>query len=113
TELWIAAFSIIFLFIGIFLSKKLQKEKIVEKKVFVHKEEFTVNKEKLEQLNISKREYEVLQLICKGMSTQQIAETLFVSENTVKKHVSNLFLKLDVERRTEAIRKARELSLVQ
>ncbi|MBD0298327.1 MAG: response regulator transcription factor [Flavisolibacter sp.] len=113
TELWIAAFSIIFLFIGIFLSKKLQKEKIVEKKVFVHKEEFTVNKEKLEQLSISKREYEVLQLICKGMSNQQIAEALFVSENTVKKHVSNLFLKLDVERRTEAIRKARELSLVQ
>ncbi|MDQ3845024.1 MAG: response regulator transcription factor [Bacteroidota bacterium] len=113
TELWIAAFSIIFLFIGIFLSKKLQKEKIVEKKVFVHKEEFTVNKEKLEQLNISKREYEVLQLICKGMSNQQIAEALFVSENTVKKHVSNLFLKLNVERRTEAIRKARELSLVQ
>ncbi len=113
TELWIAAFSIIFLFIGIFLSKKLQKEKIVEKKVFVQKEEFTVNKEKLEQLNISKREYEVLQLICKGMSNQQIAEALFVSENTVKKHVSNLFLKLNVERRTEAIRKARELSLVQ
>ncbi|MBD0374866.1 MAG: response regulator transcription factor [Flavisolibacter sp.] len=113
TELWIAAFSIIFLFIGIFLSKKLQKEKIVEKKVFVHKEEFTVDKEKLEQLSISKREYEVLQLICKGMSNQQIAEALFVSENTVKKHVSNLFLKLDVERRTEAIRKARELSLVQ
>ncbi|MBD0365798.1 MAG: DNA-binding response regulator, partial [Flavisolibacter sp.] len=63
TELWIAAFSIIFLFIGIFLSKKLQKEKIVEKKVFVQKEEFTVGKEKLEQLSISRREYEVLQLI--------------------------------------------------
>ena len=112
TELWIAAFSIIFLFIGIFLSKKLQKEKIVEKEVFIQKEDFTVDKKKLEQLNISKREYEVLQLICKGMSNQQIAKTLFVSENTVKKHISNLFLKLEVERRTEAIRKARELNLV-
>ena len=111
-ELWIAAFSIIFLFIGIFLSKKLQKEKIVEKEVFIQKEDFTVDKKKLEQLNISKREYEVLQLICKGMSNQQIAKTLFVSENTVKKHISNLFLKLEVERRTEAIRKARELNLV-
>ena len=46
------------------------------------------------------------------MSNQQIAEKLFVSENTVKKHISSLFLKLDVERRTEAIRRARELSLV-
>ncbi len=112
TELWIAAFSIIFLFIGIFLSKKMQKEKIVEKEVLIQKDDFTVDQKKLEQLNISKREYEVLQLISKGMSNQQIAETLFVSENTVKKHISSLFLKLDVERRTEAIHKARELNLV-
>ena len=74
TDLWIAAFSIIFLFIGIFLSKKLQKEKIVEKEVFIQKEDFTVDQKKLEQLNISKREYEVLLLISKGMSNQQIAE---------------------------------------
>ena len=67
---------------------------------------------KLNQLNISKREYEVLTLICSGMSNQQIAQTMFVSENTVKKHITSLFLKLDVERRTEAVRKARDLSLV-
>ena len=123
-EVWIAAFSLIFLFIGIFLSKKLQKEKIVEKEVLVEKEvivekeilmqkhPFAVDEKKLDQLNISKREFEVLQLIGQGMSNQQIAEKLFVSENTVKKHISSLFLKLDVERRTEAIRRARELSLV-
>jgi DNA-binding CsgD family transcriptional regulator len=132
TEIWIAAFSVIFLFIGIFLSRKLQKEKIVErevvvevekevvverqtiveKEVFVQKDAFAPDTRKLEQLNISKREYEVLQLICNGLSNQQIAESLFVSENTVKKHISSLFLKLDVGRRTEAIRKARELRLV-
>jgi DNA-binding CsgD family transcriptional regulator len=112
TELWIAAFSIIFLFIGIFLSKKLQKEKIVEKEVFITKEDFSLDQKKLQELNITKREYEVLQLITKGMSNQQIADTMFVSENTVKKHVTSLFLKLDVERRTEAISKARELNLV-
>jgi DNA-binding NarL/FixJ family response regulator len=125
SEIWIAAFSIIFLFIGIFLSKKLQKEKIVEKEVIVEKEtivekevyinkpeEFTADTKKLEQLNISKREYEVLQLLSRGLSNQQIADALFVSENTIKKHVASLFLKLDVERRTEAIRKAREIRLV-
>lgn len=111
-EKWIAAFSIIFLFIGIFLAKKLQKEKIVEKEVFIPKDDFTINEKKLEQLNITKREYEVLDLVGKGMSNQQIAEALFVSENTIKKHISSLFLKLDVQRRTEAIRKARELSLI-
>jgi DNA-binding CsgD family transcriptional regulator len=112
TEIWIAAFSIIFLYIGVFLSKKFQKEKIVEKEVFVTKEEFVFDEKKLSKLNISKREYEVLQLISKGMSNQQIADSLFVSENTIKKHISSLFLKLDVARRTEAIRKARELNLV-
>ena len=112
TELWIAAFSIIFLFIGIFLSKKLQKEKIIEKQVFIPQQDFTLDQKKLDQLNITKRELEVLQLINKGLSNQQIADALFVSENTIKKHISSLFLKLDVERRTEAIRKARELNLV-
>ena len=112
SEVWIAAFSIVFLFIGIFLSKKLQKEKIVEKEVFVPKQDFTVDQKKLEQLNISKRELEVLDLINKGLSNQQIAATLYVSENTIKKHISRLFLKLDVERRTEAVRKAREWNLV-
>ena len=112
TEWWIAAFSIIFLFIGIFLNKKLQKEKIVEKQVFIPQQDFTLDQKKLDQLNITKRELEVLQLINKGMSNQQIADALFVSENTIKKHISSLFLKLDVERRTEAIRKARELNLV-
>ena len=118
TELWIAAFSIVFLFIGVFLSRKLQKEKVVEKEVviekpvYLNKIDFTPDTKKVEALKISKREYEVLQLITKGMSNQQIAGALFVSENTVKKHVASLFIKLDVERRTEAILKARELNLV-
>ena len=94
------------------LAKKLQKEKIVEKEVFVPKQDFTVDQKKLEQLNISKRELEVLDLINKGLSNQQIPATLYVSENTIKKHISNLFLKMDVERRTEAIRKGKKLGIL-
>ncbi len=90
----------------------MQKEKIIEKEVFIPQQDFTLDQQKLEQLNISKRQLEVLQLINKGMSNQQIANALYVSENTIKKHISSLFLKLDVERRTEAIRKGRELNLV-
>ncbi len=111
-EMWIGAFSLIFLFIGIFLSKKFQKEKILEKQVFIDRDEFLPDQAMLASLHISKRELEVLGLINKGLSNQQIADQLFVSENTVKKHVSSLFLKLDVERRTEAIHKARALRLV-
>ena len=65
-----------------------------------------------EKFDISKREYEVLQLIGQGLSNQEIAEKLFVSLNTVKTHTSNLFTKLDAKRRTQAIQRAKELGLL-
>ncbi|MBX7051784.1 MAG: response regulator transcription factor [Flavobacteriales bacterium] len=61
---------------------------------------------------LSPRELEVLELIAMGFSNQEIADKLFVSLNTVKSHSSNLFLKLDVKRRTQAVSKARELGLI-
>lgn len=66
----------------------------------------------LEKYNLSKREYEVLILIAQGYSNQEIAETLFVSLNTIKTHSSNVFLKLDVKRRTQAVQKAKEIGLL-
>lgn len=66
----------------------------------------------LAQLNITPREYEVLQLIAQGLSNQEIAGRLFVSLNTVKTHTANLFAKLDVQRRTQAVQKARALGLL-
>lgn len=62
---------------------------------------------------ISKREIEVLQLMSEGLSNQEIADRLFVSLNTVKTHSSNLFMKLDAKRRTQAIQKAKEIGLIQ
>lgn len=112
TEIWIGIFSIAFLAIGIFLSRRLfmPKPHIIEKEVVVNN--FSIDEKQIEKSGISKRELEILQLINEGLSNQQIAEKLFLSENTVKKHVSNLFLKLDVERRTEAIKKAKELRIL-
>ena len=111
TEIWIAVFSIAFFVIGIFLSRRLfiPKPQVIEKEVFVNNHPFSVDEKQLEKSGISKRELEILQLINEGLSNQQIADKLFVSENTVKKHISNLFLKLDVERRTEAVKKAKEI----
>ncbi|MEO1263656.1 MAG: response regulator transcription factor [Bacteroidota bacterium] len=66
----------------------------------------------LEQHNLSKREFEVLTLIAKGLSNKEIAERLYLSTNTVKTHSSNIFAKLNVKRRTQAVQKALELGLL-
>lgn len=66
----------------------------------------------LARWNITPRELEVLQLIAQGLSNQEIAGRLFLSLNTVKTHTSNVFSKLDVQRRTQAIQKAKELGLL-
>lgn len=63
-------------------------------------------------LGISEREIEVLQLLADGQSNKEIARTLGVSPNTVKTHIARLFEKLDVQRRTQAAMRARELGLV-
>ena len=65
----------------------------------------------LSNLGISKREFEVLALLGKGMSNQEIADALFISQNTVKTHASRLFEKLAVKNRTHAILKAKKLGL--
>lgn len=66
----------------------------------------------VEEPDLSAREQEVLQLMADGLSNREIGERLFISENTVKTHVAHLFVKLDVKRRTQAIRKAREQQLL-
>lgn len=71
-----------------------------------------VNSAALNYLGISRREQEVLALLAEGRSNQEIADALFVSVNTVKTHLQNLYQKLDVARRGQAVEKARSLKLV-
>ena len=54
----------------------------------------------------------MLQLIAGGMSNQEIANAMYVSVNTVKTHIANLFYKLEVSRRTQAVEKAKKLSII-
>ncbi len=61
---------------------------------------------------LTERELEILGLIADGLSNQQIADALYLSHHTVKKHVSNLFSKMAVSRRTQAVALARELGLL-
>jgi LuxR family transcriptional regulator, maltose regulon positive regulatory protein len=61
---------------------------------------------------LSPRELQILTLICKGLSNQEIGQQIFLSLSTVKWHNQNIFDKLDVQRRTEAVARARELNLL-
>ncbi|MDF0707787.1 response regulator transcription factor [Flagellimonas okinawensis] len=101
-EIVIGVIAIVFFVIGIYINKKSLKK---EKTNFI-------DYKKIEELGISKREYEVLVQISKGLSNKEIADALFVSESTIKTHVSNLLVKLDSKRRTQAIQKAKSLQIL-
>ncbi len=115
-EVYAGCIAILFTGLGIWLALKLSKPKIktvvVEKEVFIKNENFVLNAALLTELGISKRELEILNLMAAGNSNQEIAARLFVSVSTVKTHNQNLFDKLDVKRRTQAIEKAKRLQLI-
>jgi DNA-binding CsgD family transcriptional regulator len=73
---------------------------------------FTRNAARLAQLGITPRELEILEAMAAGLSNREIAERLYVSENTVKTHAARLFDKLDARRRTQAVQCAREAGLI-
>jgi DNA-binding CsgD family transcriptional regulator len=104
-----------FAVLGIWLGLKLtgRRERIVVKEVPVPAgEPFLVDEKKRENLGITPRELEILELIAQGMSNREIAEKLFVSENTVKTHSSRVFDKLGAKRRTQAVQLGKEFGLL-
>ncbi len=113
-EIYGGLIGLVFATLGIWLGLKVtrKKEVLVIKEVPVTTEHFVLNETKLDELRITKRELEILQLIALGLSNQEIAEKLFVSENTVKTHSSRLFDKLSAKRRTQAVQIAKQHSLI-
>lgn len=116
-EIYIGFISVIFTGLGIWLALKLSKPKIetvvVEKEVYVNSnEDFVLNASLVSQLQLSKRELEILGLLAQGHSNQEIAAKIFVSLSTVKTHLQNIFEKLEVKRRTQAAEKAKRLQLI-
>ena len=128
-EIYGGLIALIFLGVGIWLGIRLNeknKEKLLLKEENrVDKSAFRTitpgvtegvsiieNEKIIDTLGISKREYEVLKLLGTGMSNQEIADALFVSQNTIKTHTSRLFEKLAVKNRTQAILKSKELGII-
>lgn len=108
-EIIIAGIALVFFFVGIYLNKKSLHKKQLPPSDNRHD---GVDHEKIAQLGLSNREYEVLLEISRGLSNKEIGGKLFVSESTVKTHVSNILLKLDAKRRTQAIKRAKELQII-
>jgi DNA-binding CsgD family transcriptional regulator len=105
----------VFATLGIWLGLRLTRhpETVVVREVLVAAPiNFVRDQNKLELLGITPRELEVLELIAAGLSNREIAERVFVSENTVKTHSSRVFDKLGARRRTQAVQLGKELRLI-
>ena len=112
-EIYGGLIALLFAVLGIWLGLKLTKNKetiiVIE---IPAPPSFALNEARLRELGITRRELEILELIANGLSNREIAEKLFVSENTVKTHSSRLFDKLSARRRTQAVQMGKELGLI-
>lgn len=116
-DFFIGAIAILFTVLGIWLALKLAKPKIktqiIEKEVYVENPStLEIDQQEIEKLGISSRELDVLDLMAKGLTNEEIGDQLYISLNTVKTHTSNIFIKLDVKRRTQAVEKAKRLNII-
>lgn len=114
-ELYIAIIAIFFTVLGVWAGVKIigrGKTVVKEIQVPVPASTFSLNETEMKKLGISPREYDVLELMSQGLSNQEIADKLFISLSTVKTHSANLYVKLDVKRRTQAVQRAKEMQLI-
>ncbi|HYH78632.1 MAG TPA: response regulator transcription factor [Longimicrobium sp.] len=124
-EIYGGIVALLFSGLGIWLGLKLtrSRETVVVREVPVHVEvpvpvraraadPFARDEARLKQLGITPRELEILEAMAAGLSNREIAERLFVSENTVKTHAARLFDKLSARRRTQAVQRAKEAGLI-
>ena len=114
-EIYGGLIALVFAALGIWLGLKLtrKEEVVVVKEVPVPSNQpFALNEERLKLLGITRRELEILELMAQGLSNREIADKLFVSENTVKTHSSRLFDKLSARRRTQAVQIGKEMGLI-
>ena len=116
-DAYVGIIAVLFTGLGIWLALKLRKPKVetvvIEKEIHLASpSEFVLNEAEVKRLNLSKRELEVLQLMADGLSNQEIADKLFVSLNTIKTHSAQVFEKMEVKRRTQAVDLGKKLNII-
>lgn len=107
-----ATFAVLGIWLGLKLTAKRQTIVVVKEVPVPAGGPFIPDERKREDLHITCRELEILGLIAQGLSNREIAERLFVSENTVKTHSSRVFDKLGARRRTQAVQLGKEFGLL-
>jgi DNA-binding CsgD family transcriptional regulator len=116
-EIYGGIVALVFSGLGIWLGLKLTRvrETVIVREVPVPVAApavFERNAARVEELGITPRELEILEVMAAGLSNREIAERLFVSENTVKTHAARLFDKLSAKRRTQAVQHAKQAGLI-
>ena len=114
-ELYAGLIAAIFAAFGIWLGTRLNasRRKVITVEVAQPVDQpFTLNEKRRQELGITPRELEILELLAAGMSNREIAGKLYVSENTVKTHCSRAFDKLGAKRRTQAVQLGKEFGLI-
>lgn len=105
-EIIISIVSMVCFSLGVYITRSYPSKKQHPEKISIVKKDKTID------FGLTGRETEVLNFLAQGCSNKEIAERLFVSENTVKTHVSNLLSKLNAKRRTQAITVAKAYDLI-
>ena len=108
-EVIVAIVALIFFFTGLYYNHRTQEKEENQSRPI---DAGTVDYDELRKSGLTQREHEVLVKMAQGLSNQEIAQALFVSESTIKTHVSNILFKLDAKRRTQAIQHAKARKIV-
>ncbi|HJP55492.1 MAG TPA: response regulator transcription factor [Gemmatimonadales bacterium] len=114
-EIYGGLIAALFAGLGVWLGLRLTRprETVVVREVVVEGgAAFVRNDAEVEAMGLTPRELEMLELVAVGLSNREIAARAFVSENTVKTHLSRVFDKLGASRRTQAVQRARQLRLI-
>lgn len=110
-EVIVAIVALIFFFVGLYFNNQTQK-KISGNSSEPLVSTQSIDYDQIKKVGLTQREHDVLVKMAEGLSNQEIAEHLFLSESTVKTHVSNILFKLDARRRTQAVQAAKKLKIV-
>ena len=110
-EVIVAIVAFIFFFVGLYFNNQARKKNITIKNEDADPSQ-SIDYEQIKKIGLTQREHDVLVKMADGLSNQEIAGQLFLSESTVKTHVSNILFKLDAKRRMQAVQAAKKLKIV-
>ena len=109
-EVIVAIVAFIFFFVGLYFNNQAGKK--TQETTTENSVSTPIDYDQIKKVGLTQREHDVLVKMADGLSNQEIADQLFLSESTVKSHVSNILYKLDAKRRTQAVQTAKKLKIV-